>query len=262
MAESERPLALVTGASTGIGYELARIAGENGFDLLICADEDEIEEAAEDFRATGVHVEALKADLATIEGVEELYAAVGGRNVDALIANAGRGQGGAYLDQNFNDVIRVIDTNITGTIYLIQKVGRDMKKRDAGRILIVGSIAGYIPGAFAAVYHGTKAFIDSFAAALRNELKDSKITVTCLMPGATETEFFDRAGMEDTKVGQSAKDNPADVAEVGFKAMLDGDGDIVTGWKNKLQTTLASVMPNSMLAEQNRKQSEPGSANN
>ena len=163
MAESQRPLALVTGASTGIGYELARIAGENGFDLLIGADEDEIEDAAEDFRLNGVTVEALKADLATIEGVEELYAAIGGRNVDALIANAGRGQGGAYLDQNFNDIIRVIDTNITGTIYLIQKIGRDMRKRDAGRILITGSIAGYIPGAFAAVYHGTKAFIDAFA---------------------------------------------------------------------------------------------------
>ena len=262
MAQSERPLALVTGASTGIGYELARIAGENGFDLLICADEDEIEDAAEDFRLNGVTVEALKADLATIEGVEELYVAIGGRNVDALIANAGRGQGGAYLDQNFNDIIRVIDTNITGTIYLIQKIGRDMRKRDAGRILITGSIAGYIPGAFAAVYHGTKAFIDSFAYALRNELKDTNVSVTLLMPGATETEFFERAGMLDTAVGAGKKDNPAEVAEVGFKAMMDGDADIVSGWKNKLQTTLANVMPNEMLAEQNRKQSEPGSASN
>jgi len=261
MAQDTRPLALVTGASSGIGYELARIAAQTGFDLLIAADEPEIEDAAKDFREIGVDVEPVQADLPTIEGVEALYAAINGRAVDALVANAGRGLGGAYLDQNFNDVIRVIDTNITGTIYLIQKVGRDMRKRDAGRILIVGSIAGYIPGAFAAVYHGTKAFIDSFAAALRNELKDTKVTVTCLMPGATETEFFDRAGMEDTKVGQSAKDNPADVAEAGFQAMMDGDGDIVTGWKNKLQTTLANVMPNSMLAEQNRKQSEPGSAN-
>ena len=201
MAQDTRPLALVTGASSGIGYELARVAAQTGFDLLICADEDEIEDAAKDFRELGVDVEALQADLATIEGVEALYAAINGRDVDALVANAGRGLGGAYLDQNFNDIIRVIDTNITGTIYLIQKVGRDMKTRDAGRILIVGSIAGYIPGAFAAVYHGTKAFIDSFAAALRNELRDTKITVTCLMPGATETEFFDRAGMEDTKVG-------------------------------------------------------------
>jgi uncharacterized protein len=135
-----------------------------------------------------------------------------------------------------------------------------MRERDAGRILITGSIAGYIPGAFAAVYHGTKAFIDSFAAALRNELKNTNITVTCLMPGATETEFFDRAGMEDTKVGQAEKDSPVDVAEAGFKAMMDGEGDIVTGWKNKIQTTIANVVPSSVLAEQNRKQSEPGSA--
>ena len=260
MATTTRPLAVVTGASTGIGYELAQCCAQNGFDLLIAADEAEIDEAADDFRQLGIEVESVHADLATIEGVEELYAAIGERNVDALLANAGRGLGDAFLDQDFNEVIRVIDTNITGTIYLIQKVGRDMRARNAGRILITGSIAGYIPGAFAAVYHGTKAFIDSFAAALRNELKDTNITVTCLMPGATETEFFDRAGMEDTKVGQAKKDNPADVAEAGFKAMLDGDGDIVTGWKNKIQTTIANVMPSSVLAEQNCKQSEPGSA--
>ncbi len=260
MATTTRPLAVVTGASTGIGYELARCCAQNGFDLLIAADEAEIDEAADDFRQLGGEVESVQADLATIEGVEELYAAIGGRDVDALLANAGRGLGDAFLDQDFNEVIRVIDTNITGTIYLIQKVGRDMRASNAGRILITGSIAGYIPGAFAAVYHGTKAFIDSFSFALRNELKDTDITVTCLMPGATETEFFDRAGMEDTKIGQAEKDNPADVAEAGFKAMMNGDGDIVTGWKNKIQTTIANVVPSSVLAEQNRKQSEPGSA--
>jgi short-subunit dehydrogenase len=260
MATHARPLAIVTGASTGIGYELARCCAQNGFDLLIAADEVEIDAAADGLRQLGVDVESVQADLATIEGVEQLYAAIGDREVDALLANAGRGLGDAYLDQDFNKVIRVIDTNITGTLYLIQKVGRDMRTREAGRILITGSIAGYIPGPYAAVYHGTKAFIDSFAAALRNELKDTNITVTCLMPGATETEFFDRAGMEDTKIGQAKKDSPADVAEAGFKAMMDGDGDIVTGWKNKVQTTIANVVPSSVLAEQNRKQAEPGSA--
>jgi short-subunit dehydrogenase len=142
----------------------------------------------------------------------------------------------------------VIDTNITGTLYLIQKVGRDMRKRNAGRILITGSIAGFTPGAFQAVYHGTKAFIDSFSFALRNELKDTKVTVTCLMPGATETEFFDRAGLQDTKVGQASKDNPTEVAEAGFKAMMRGDGDVVTGWRNKLQSAIANVTPAGMLA--------------
>ena len=148
---------------------------------------------------------------------------------------------------------------MTGTLYLIQKIGRDMRDRNSGRILITGSIAGYTPGAFQAVYHGTKAFIDSFSYALRNELKDTDVTVTCLMPGATETEFFDRAGLKDTKVGQAPKDNPADVAKAGFKAMMDGEADVVTGWMNKLETTIANVTPNEMLAERTRKQYQPGS---
>jgi short-subunit dehydrogenase len=155
----------------------------------------------------------------------------------------------------------VIDTNITGTIYLIQKVGRDMRSRGQGRILITGSIAGFMPGTFQAVYNGTKAFIDSFSFALRNELKDSGVTVTCLMPGVTDTEFFERADMLDTKVGQSKKDDPADVAKVGFEAMMRGDGDVVSGWKNKIATSIASVTPAGMLAEQHRKMAEPGSGN-
>jgi short-subunit dehydrogenase len=175
------------------------------------------------------------------------------------MANAGHGLGGAFLDQEFQDVRHVIDTNITGTIYLIQQVGRGMRGRQSGRILITGSIAGFMPGTFHAVYNGTKAFVDSFSFALRAELKDTGVTVTCLMPGATETEFFDRADMTDTKVGQDTKDDPAEVAKVGFDAMMRGDGDVVSGWKNKIQTTLASVTPAGMLAEQHRKMAEPGS---
>lgn len=255
----KRPFAIVTGASVGIGYELARCCAENGFDLLIAADEPEINQAAEDFRGMGAQVEALEVDLATIEGVDQLYAKVQGRPVDALLANAGHGLGHAFLDQNFDEVRHVIDTNITGTIYLIQQVGRDMRTRGQGRILITGSIAGFMPGAFHAVYNGTKAFVDSFSFALRNELKDSGVTVTCLMPGATETEFFERADMLDTKVGQSEKDDPADVAKTGFEAMMNGEGDVVAGWKNKLQSAVANVTPASVLAEQHRKMAEPGS---
>jgi short-subunit dehydrogenase len=254
---NERPLAIVTGASTGIGYELARCCAQNGFDLVVAADEAEIHDAGDDFQTLGVNVKAVEADLATIEGVEQLYAAVDGRAVDALLANAGVGLGRGFLDQDFNDVIRVIDTNITGTLYLIQKIARDMHDRKAGKILITGSIAGFTPGAFQAVYHGTKAFIDSFSFALRAELKDTGITVTCLMPGATETEFFDRAELQDTNVGQSSKDNPTDVAETGFKAMMNGDGDVVTGWHNKLQSAIANITPAAMLAEQTRKQYQP-----
>jgi short-subunit dehydrogenase len=259
MPDPAKPLALVTGASTGIGYELAKLCAENGYDLLIAADQAKVHDAANDLQALGAAVEAVEADLATLEGVDKLYAQLNGRPVAALLANAGHGLGHAFLDQDFAQVRHVIDTNITGTIYLIQKVGRDMRGRGEGRILITGSIAGFMPGTFQAVYNGTKAFIDSFSFALRNELKDSGVTVTCLMPGATETEFFERAGMEDTQIGQDKKDDPADVAKVGFDAMMRGDGDVVSGWKNKLTTVLASVTPAGMLAEQHRKMAEPGS---
>src|SRR5256885_6935919 len=139
MTSNSRPLAIITGASSGIGYELARCCAENGFDLLIAADEPQINEAAQAFRALGVNVEAVEADLATLEGNDKLYAATNGRPVDALLANAGHGLGHSFLDQNFDEARHVIDTNITGTIYLIQKVGRDMRSRGQGRILITGS---------------------------------------------------------------------------------------------------------------------------
>jgi uncharacterized protein len=255
-----RPLAVVTGASTGIGYELAKCCAKSGFDLVVVADEPRIAKAAQDFRALGSTVEAVEADLSTTAGVDELYEKIGARKVDALLANAGRGLGKGFLDQNFNDVMHVVNTNITGTIYLIQKIGRDMRKRRAGKILITGSIAGFIPGTFHAVYNATKAFLDSFSFALRAELKDTGITVTCLMPGATETDFFERAGLMDTKIGQAKKDDPVDVAETGFKAMMNGDGDVVSGWHNKLQSAIANITPAGFLAEQHRKQAEPGSA--
>jgi uncharacterized protein len=260
MARKARPLAVVTGASTGIGYELAKCCAREGFDLVVVADEPEISTAARSFEALGARADALEADLATLEGVDRLYEAIGGRPVSALLANAGRGLGKGFLDQDFNDVMRVVNTNITGTIYLIQKIGRDMRARKDGRILIVGSVAGFIPGAYQAVYNASKAFLDSFSFALRAETADSGVTVTCLMPGATETEFFERADMLDTKVGQGKKDDPADVAAIGFKAMMEGQGDVVSGWHNKLQTAIANVTPASVLAEQHRKKAAPGSA--
>lgn len=261
MATKARALAVVTGASTGIGFELAKQCAQNQFDLVIAADEPAIHSAAAALRQLGVHVDAVEADLATLEGVDKLYAAIGGRAVAALLANAGRGLGRAFLDQDFADIQRVIDTNVTGTLYLLQKVGRDLRARGEGRILITGSIAGFMPGTFQAVYNGTKALLDSFSFALRAELKDSGVTVTCLMPGATETEFFERADMMDTKVGTDKKQSAAEVAKVGFDAMMRGDGDVVAGWKNKLQAAIAHVMPSDALAEQHRKMAAPGSAN-
>ena len=230
MNTQTRPLAVVTGASTGIGLELARCCALNGFNLIIAADEAKIHDAARELATTGAAVEAVEADLATAGGVEALYAAIRGRPVAALLANAGRGLGRAFLDQDFEEIRRVIDTNVTGTLALIQRVGRDMRARREGRILITGSIAGFMPGTFQAVYNGTKAMLDSFSFALRAELKDSGVTVTCLMPGATETDFFERADLMDTKVGTQKK-QPAD-----------------------------HVMPSGALAEQHRKMTAPGTA--
>jgi len=260
MSATARPFAIVTGASTGIGYELAKCCVQNGFDVLIAADEPAIERAAATLRQGGAQVEAVEADLATEAGVDKLYGAVRGRKVDALLANAGRGLGHAFLDQAPQDWRRVIDTNVTGTLLLIHKVGRDMRSAGSGRILIVGSIAGFMPGTYQAVYNGTKALLDSFAFALRHELWNSGVTVTCLMPGATETEFFERADMLDTKVGQQKKDDPADVARAGFEAMMKGRGDVVPGWHNKLQAAIAQLAPSGAVAEMHRRMAEPQEA--
>ncbi len=252
-----RQFAIVTGASTGIGYELARECLENGYDVLIAADEPEIERAANDLRHFGGAVDWVQADLSGPEGVDKLHQAARGRRVDALLANAGRGLGRGFLDQDAAAWRRVVDTNVTGTLLLIQKVGQQMRTQKSGRILITGSIAGFMPGTYQAVYNGTKAFLDSFSFALRHELKDSGVSVTCLMPGATETEFFERADMMDTKVGTQKKADPAAVAKTGFEAMLRGDGDVVAGWANKLRAAIAHVAPAGALAEMHRSMAEP-----
>jgi short-subunit dehydrogenase len=260
-SKAARPLAIVTGASSGIGKELALCAVRHGYDLVVAADTP-LDEAVAACRAEepGVNVTALQLDLATRDGVDALVAACAGREVEALMANAGHGLGKAFLDQDFEEVQHVIDTNITGTIYLLQKVGRTMRSRGGGRILVTGSIAGFQPGSFQAVYNGSKAFIDSFTAALRNEMKDTGVTLTCLMPGPTDTEFFERADLMDTKVGTDPKMAAAPVAEAGFKAMLKGEADVVAGLKNKLTVVMSKVTPSQVLAEQHRKLAEPGTA--
>ena len=257
---NDTALAVVTGASTGIGYELAKCCARNGFDLLIAADEPRIETVAEELRTLGHQVEAMEVDLSTAEGVEELYGAIGSRPVGALLANAGRGLGRAFIEQSFDDIQRVIDTNVTGTLALIHKVARDMVARGEGRILITGSIAGFMPGTYQAVYNGTKALLDSFSFALRAELKGSGVTVTCLMPGATETDFFERADMLDTKVGTQKKQPPEEVARLGFEAMMKGEGEVITGWSNKLRAAISHLMPAGAAAEQHRKMAAPGTA--
>ena len=251
-------LAIVTGASTGIGLELAKLAAADGFDLIVAADTPLVDAAAA-LAGCGVEVRQVEADLATEGGVRRLLDAAGGRDIDVLVANAGHGLGHAFVEQDPADWRHVIDTNITGTLLLLQPVLRQMVARGEGKVLIVGSIAGHLAGAFNAVYNGSKAFIDSFAAAINEELKDSGVTVTCLKPGATETEFFVRAGMEDTKVGQAKKDDPADVAQTGWKAMIAGEQSVVHGLKNKAQVLASGMLPETVTASMHRKQAEPGS---
>ncbi len=210
-------------------------------------------------RRNGIEVEAIEADLSTPTGVERLLAAADGRDIDVLVANAGHGLGRAFLDQDVAAWRHVIDTNITGTLLLLQAVLKRMVARGEGKVLITGSIAGHVAGSFQAVYNGSKAFVDSFAAAIGNELKDSGVTITCLKPGPTDTRFFERAGMLDTKVGQAPKDDPADVAVTGWQAMKEGEHSVVHGLKNKAQLLASAVLSEAATAEMHRKQAEPGS---
>ncbi len=255
---SASKFAIVTGASSGIGLEIAKLAAVDGYNLLVAADTPFVDAAA-GLNSLGVEVRQVEADLSTQQGVDQLLDATGGRDVDVLVANAGSGTGGALLDVKTRDWRHSLDTNVTGTLLLIQPVLRAMVARGEGRVLITGSIAGYVPGAFNAVYNGTKAFIDSFAAAIGNEVKDSGVTVTCLKPGATDTEFFARADMLDTKVGQMKKADPADVAKTGWEAMMKGEHEVVHGMMNQAQVLAAGVLPESVTAAMHRKLAEPGS---
>ena len=258
-----KPLAVVTGASSGIGRELAKQFAKNDFDLIVNAEDDRLDAAAAELRAYGAHVRAVRADLRTAEGVEKVYTAITetGRPLEVAALNAGVGQGGAFLDTDLTDEIDIIDLNITSTVRLAKRILRDMAVRDEGKVLITSSIASTMPGSFQAVYNASKSFLQSFGEALQNELKDTGITITVLMPGPTETDFFRRAGMRDTKVGASSKDDPAQVAAQGFRALMKGDAKVVAGsLGTKVQGVANKVLPDRLKAAAHRKMAEPGSA--
>lgn len=259
-----RSLAVVTGASSGIGYELAKQFAHNGFDLVITATGSEINEAAQACQQLGAKVEAVQADLATYDGVETLYNCIQatGRPIDAIAINAGVGVGGKFTETNLEDELNLINLNIVSTVHLAKRVVKEMANRGNGKILFTSSIAALMPGPFEAVYAASKAFVHSFAEGLRNELKDTGVTVTALMPGPTETNFFHRAGMDDTKAGADKKDDPAEVAKQGFEALMAGKDDVVAGsLKTKIQGNVSKVLPDTVNAELHRQLTEPGSAN-
>ncbi|HEY9825043.1 MAG TPA: SDR family NAD(P)-dependent oxidoreductase [Stenomitos sp.] len=258
-----RPLAVVTGASSGIGYELAKQFAQNGFDLVVTSTNSSINDAAQTFNGMGANVETVQADLATYDGVETLYRQIKETNrpVEAIAINAGVGVGGPFVETDLQEELNLIELNVVSTVHLAKRVVKDMVDRGRGKVLFTSSIAALMPGPFEAVYAASKTFIHSFAEGLRNELKDTDVTVTALMPGATDTNFFHRAGMDDTKVGTDQKDDPAEVAKQGFEALMAGKDDIVAGsLKTKLQANVSKVLPDTVNAEQHRKLSEPGSA--
>ena len=266
--DTDRPLAVVTGASSGIGRELAREFAEHGFDLLITAEDAELADAADELRATGATVDAVTADLADPGGVDELYARIraAGRPVDAIALNAGRGAGGWFAGPgpdrtSLGDELEIIDLNVRSTVHLAKHVVGDMVERGQGRVLLTSSIASTMPGSFQAVYNASKSFVQSFALALREELKDTGVTVTSLMPGPTETEFFERADMLDTRIGaSSSKDDPADVARDGFEALMAGEDRVVSAsLSTKLQGKGSRLMPDKVKAAMHRRMAEPGS---
>jgi len=260
-----RPLAVVTGASNGIGYELAKQFAQNGFDLLVTATGPSIDDAAQTLNQLGANVDTVQADLSTYDGVEALYSKIQsiGRPVEAVAINAGVGVGGEFAHEtDLKDELNLINLNVVSTVHLAKRVVRDMVDRGKGRVLFTSSIAALMPGPFEAVYAASKAFVQSFAEGIRNELKDTGVTVTSLMPGPTDTNFFHRAEMDDTKAGSNKKDDPANVAKQGFEALMAGKDAIIAGsLMTKLQGNVSKVLPNTLKSEQHRQLTEPGSAN-
>jgi uncharacterized protein len=259
-----RPLALVTGASSGIGLELAKQFAEHGYDLVVAAEDDELDAAAETLRGLGAAVSPVRGDLTRYEDRELLVAAWrgSGRPLAAAAINAGVGVGGAFVDTDLDAELGIVALNCGSTVHLAKRVAQDMAAEREGRILFTSSVASQAPQPFQAVYGASKAFVQHLSLALREELSDKGVSVTALLPGPTDTEFFDRADLTDTRMGATdAKDDPALVARQGFEGLMKGEASVFAGsLASKAMGRLSAVTPGNVAAKLNRKMAEPGSA--
>lgn len=258
MADSQ--LALVTGASSGIGFELARVFARNDYDLVVTADDDAINDVPDRLAEFGVAVQPVQVDLRRPDGVDHLFGSVieGGRTLTAAALNAGVGHGHRFIESELDDDLSIVDLNVRSTVHLAKLVLRDMANRDSGRVLFTSSVASMMPGSYQTIYNASKSFVQSFAKALQDELRDTSITVTALLPGPTDTDFFRRAKMLDTPVGRMPKDDPAVVAQQGFDALMRGDRQVVAGsLSSKLMGAVARVLPDPVKAAGSRLISVP-----
>jgi uncharacterized protein len=256
----ETQLALITGASSGIGFELARQFAQHGYDLVVAAEDDGIRDVPNRLSDFGSAIQTVQVDLSTADGVEHLYhsAVDGGRTLSAAALNAGVGRGDMFLKSELSDDLNIVDLNIRSTVHLAKLVLRDMSNSGEGKVLFTSSVASMMPGSYQTVYNASKSFVQSFAEALRDELRETSITITALMPGATDTNFFHRAKMDDTLAGKMPKDDPAQVAHRGFNAMMHGDQKVVAAsLMSKSLGTVLRILPDRAKAFVNRAISVP-----
>src|ERR1700735_1346252 len=258
----EDKLALITGASSGIGLELAKELANRGYDVVIASAGDRLSGAAEDIRSRGHQVIEVNTDLATREGIDQLWVQVQslGRPLDIACINAGVGVGGLFSDTDLKSELNMVELNCVGTVQLAKAVVRQMRELNAGRILFTASIAGEMVAPREAVYAATKAFVLSFAHSLRYELKETGVSVTALQPGPTDTDFFHRAGMDETEVGSKGKSEsePDDVARQGIDALLAGKDHVYSAsLKTKIEGMMANVVPGSVKGAMHEKMAKP-----
>jgi short-subunit dehydrogenase len=234
---SARPLAIITGASNGIGYQLALQLAQNGHDLVATGRSEKIFQAAEDFKRYGAEVTAVQADLSQPEEVERFWkeATALGRPIAVAVINAGIGVGGAaFWNTDLDEELKLIDVNVTSVVHLAKRVVTHMQANQSGRILFTSSISATQPTPYETVYGPSRAFVFSFAESLREELKTEGVSVTALLPGATDSDFHARAGMGNTDIGRMKKNDRVLVAKQGYEAMMKGRDHVVGGdWATK-----------------------------